>query len=147
MKHNILFFLFILFVIVLTGCKSEKEPIQYGKDACDHCKMLAMDPRFGAEIITAKGKIYKFDDINCMVLFMNNPATNPGAIAEIYVIDYSNPQAFIKAEDAFYIQSDLIRSPMASGVAAFATIESRYDQQQTLQGIELQWQELTTKFK
>ena len=31
-----------------------------------------MDPKFGGEVITKKGKIYKFDDLHCMVSFLKS---------------------------------------------------------------------------
>jgi len=147
MKPLQFFLAFFLTCVAFAGCKTEKEPIQYGKDACAHCKMLTMDPRFGAEIITEKGKIFKFDDINCLISFVNDPLNKSANVAETFVIDYSQPQTLIPAKDAFYVYSDLIKSPMASGVAAFATTESRYEQQQNWQGTELTWTELNSKFK
>ena len=138
--------LFLTFAM-MSACKAEKEPIKFGTDACEHCKMIAMDPKFGAEIITTKGKIYKFDDVNCLVTYMNNSNLTQTNIAEIYVIDFSHAQLLVNAKTAFYVHSDQIKSPMASGVAAFETTESRYEQQQTWQGTELNWEEINSKFK
>ncbi len=146
MWHNNLLFI-VLIAAAFAGCKSEVEPIRYGKDVCDHCKMLTMDPKFGAELITAKGKIYKFDDINCLITFMTESGTAVTETAEIYVIDYLQPQTLIPAKTAFYVHSDKVKSPMASGIAAFSTNESRYDQQQTMQGTELNWEAVNLKFK
>ena len=146
MKNKVCVIVFLA-TVAFTGCKSEVEPIRYGKDVCDHCKMLTMDPKFGAELITPKGKIYKFDDINCLVTFMTESGSAVTDASEIYVIDYLQPQTLIPAKSAFYVHSINIKSPMASGIAAFSTNESRYDQQQTLQGEELSWEQVNLKFK
>ena len=45
----------------------KQEEINYGVDACAYCKMNIVDPKFGAELITKKGRVYKFDAIECMV--------------------------------------------------------------------------------
>lgn len=42
------------------------EKINFGKDQCELCKMGIEDPKFATELITEKGRIYKFDDLNCM---------------------------------------------------------------------------------
>ena len=40
-----------------TSCSAGPEPIRYGQDNCHHCKMTLTDKRFGAEIVTQKGKV------------------------------------------------------------------------------------------
>ena len=47
----------VVLVGFLTGCSTEPLPIRYGQDNCDFCKMTISDHRFGAEIVTKKGKI------------------------------------------------------------------------------------------
>jgi len=143
---NRLMFL-VLTLTFLIGCSARKKPIQYGKDACDHCKMLIMDPKFGAEIITLKGKIFLFDDIICMLNFIEESDLKQTDVAEVYVIDYNNQTDLIDAHTAFYVKSDLIKSPMAGGLAAFSTQEQRHIQQQKWQGQELTWDEINSNTK
>jgi copper chaperone NosL len=57
-------------VFILTGCTHKPEKFVLGKDECAECKMTIMDPRFGGEIVTKKGKIYKFDDAHCVAVFL-----------------------------------------------------------------------------
>ena len=59
----------LLFVLSLFSCNSEPEPINYGKDECEHCRMMISDNKYGAEILNAKGKVYKFDSIECQIEF------------------------------------------------------------------------------
>jgi copper chaperone NosL len=109
----------IIFGLFLSSqCATKPEPIVLGEDACDHCKMTLVDPHFGAELITTKGRLYKFDDINCMLLFANHLRTDQ-EIGSMLVVDYSLSRPFVPAEQAFYFQSDAIRSPMASHLVAF----------------------------
>jgi copper chaperone NosL len=139
-------FLGLIFTF-FTGCSAKKKPIQYGKDACDHCKMIIMDPKFGAEIITSKGKIYLFDDIICMTTFINDSHFQQQDVAEVYVVDYQNQRELIDGRTAFYVKSDLVKSPMAGGIAAFSTQEQRYNQQQKWQGQELTWEDVNSMNK
>ena len=52
---------FFFFTLLISCGKKEAEPIKLNSDGCEFCKMKISDGKFGAEIITAKGRIYKFD--------------------------------------------------------------------------------------
>src|SRR5690606_23270005 len=55
----------------LQACGSDgPKPINYGKDQCAHCKMTVSDARFGCQLVTAKGRAYHFDDVQCLVAFV-----------------------------------------------------------------------------
>jgi copper chaperone NosL len=110
--------------------------------------MTIMDKKFGGEVVTLKGKVYKFDDVNCMVNFLNSGFLDDRDVAFKLVVDYSRPGQFIAADEAFYIKSPDIRSPMASQVASFETEESKNEyKMQWSNSIYLTWGELTTQYK
>lgn len=131
----------------LMACNVEPEPIQYGTDACHACKMTLMDKKFGAELVTKKGKVYKFDDVNCMLNFYNSEDVSPEEFKYKLVVDFTQPAKLIEAGNAFYLKSPEIKSPMASQVAAFEKKESMEDLKKQLTGIYLVWGELVTQFK
>ncbi len=111
---------------LFVGCKSEPKPvpIEFGKDACYWCKMTITDQRFGAEIVTKKGKVYKYDDVACMINhFWEDPELTEKSVALFLVVDYAHPGKLIDATKAIYVQSVKIHSPMASDVAAFENVE------------------------
>lgn len=137
----------LIISLLFLSCSNDPQPLQYGKDACYTCKMTLMDKKFGAELVTAKGKIYKFDDVNCMVNFINSDYLAGETLVHKLIVDYSQPEKLIPAEEAFYLKSDEIRSPMASQVAAFETEEIMLDYKPKLKGIYLGWGELITQFK
>lgn len=137
----------VILFVVLFGCNAEPEAIRYGTDACYSCKMTLMDNKFGAEIVTAKGKVYKFDDLNCMVGFINSGYLRDETIKYKLVVDYSQPGKFTPVDKAFYLKSSDIRSPMASGVAAFETKQALDKHKAELNGIQLVWDEVSTQFK
>src|SRR5215203_1996100 len=49
---------FGMFCMMAVSCNASPEAIRIGKDNCTFCKMTISDARYGAEIVTAKGKIY-----------------------------------------------------------------------------------------
>lgn len=106
-------------ILLLVSCSSGPAPIEYGKDACDFCRMTIMDPKFGGEIVTNKGKVYKFDAIECMANYYH--AHNPEAkhLTTLLVTNYNNPGKLINAEKAVFMKNDKIQSPMGVNLAAF----------------------------
>jgi copper chaperone NosL len=59
-----------MIVMFMGSCSAQPEPLKLGIDACDFCKMTLTDPKFGAELITKKGRISRFDDIHCLTKYM-----------------------------------------------------------------------------
>ena len=133
--------------VMLIACKVEPEPLHYGKDGCHTCKMTLMDNKFGAEIVTTKGKIYKFDDVNCMLAFYNSNAVPTSDMKDILIVNFSRPETMIDARNALYLKAEQIKSPMASNVAAFETNEELKQMNESLKGILLSWGELQTQYK
>lgn len=139
--------LLLLSAILIISCAVEPEPIAYGTDACHHCKMTLVDKKFGAELVTTKGKVYKFDDVNCMITFYQSGEVPTDNFAYKLVVDYSKPAKLIDASNAFYLKSDTIQTPMASHVAAFEKEETMKATRNKLDGIYMVWGELVTQFK
>ena len=137
----------ILLGLSLVACNVEPEPLYFGKDGCHSCKMTLMDNKFGAEIITSKGKIYKFDDANCMLTFYTSGLVPVEEVKEILIVDFSKPAKLINARNALYVKSESIKSPMASNVAAFESNEDLKKFNAEWNGIPLSWGELQTQFK
>ena len=131
----------------LFSCTVEPEPIRYGHDACYHCKMTLVDKKFGAELVTKKGKIYKFDDVNCMLHFYNSGEVSTDNFSHRLVVDFTQPGKLVPAGEAFYLKSKEIKSPMASQVAAFEAKETMEPLKEQWDGIYLVWGELVTQFK
>ena len=109
---------FILFF--LASCSSRPEPLKIGTDICHLCKMGIADPKFGSEIITKKGKVYKFDDMGCMIRLMKAGGVDEKSIMRTIVLNYENPNEFIDAEKAVLLSSELTKSPMGFNLAAFS---------------------------
>jgi copper chaperone NosL len=117
--------LLIIFLLIISGCKSGPEPINYGQDECDFCRMQITDNRYGSEIVTDKGKVFKFDEAGCMIEYAMVNNFIGDANQKFLVTDFATPQTFIDAKDAFFVQNDNFRSPMGSNVMAFDSEISR----------------------
>lgn len=126
----------------ISGCSSQPEPFRYGTDVCYLCKMGIADPKFGSELITKKGKVYKFDDIGCMVQFMKSGGVEQKDISRTVVINYEKQNEFIDTDKAVFAASPLTKSPMGFNLSAFTGKEaaSKYTGGST--GKILSWNEL-----
>ncbi len=137
MLRVLLVFLLPLF---LFSCKKDiPEPIRLGEDVCEYCKMVIADERFAAEVITKRGKVYKFDAIECMVGYFNEKEEH---IKKAYVVNFLNPKEFLEAESAFYVRSPDIRSPMGMNLSAYKSQEEARAMLKDKQGEVLDWKEL-----
>ena len=52
-----------LFLLLTSSCNVGPQPISYGSDGCHFCSMTIVDRQHAAEIVTDKGKGFKFDRI------------------------------------------------------------------------------------
>lgn len=112
----------IFAIACLCSCsKKGPEPIQLNKDKCDYCKMTISDFRFAAELITVKGRIYKFDDISCMSGYIQ--ANMNIQNSAFYIGNFNNPGELISVVDAYFVQSDQFKSPMGGNTAAYSLIK------------------------
>jgi copper chaperone NosL len=106
-------------VLLFTSCTPQPEKIAFGKDNCAECKMTIMDPRFGGEIVTKKGKIYKFDDPHCVAIFLERRGVEMSDIHQTLFTDYNKSDEFIKVNSAEFVVSSQLKSPMNGNAAAF----------------------------
>lgn len=129
-------------LLFVSSCNTKPEAIRIGKDNCDFCKMTISDKRFGAEIVTKKSKVHKFDDEHCVVAFLRSAKLAPKDISGIYFVDFSNPNDLIKVEDAVFLQSPLLKSPMNGNIAAFSSNDSLIKNLSNFYGNRISWEDM-----
>jgi copper chaperone NosL len=132
---------FLLFT--LSSCETEPQPFQYGKDICDDCRMTIMEPQFGAELITKKGRIFHFDDLHCLVNFRNKGSVKDADVSKIVSIDYNDSKNFINVDKAWFVKSDQLKSPMNSNTASFADKEIAEKKAAETKGTLITWKDLS----
>ncbi|MBI5032059.1 MAG: nitrous oxide reductase accessory protein NosL [Chloroflexi bacterium] len=117
-------FYFLLFAIafLLVACAQttgEPQPptIAYGRDVCEACGMIISDAKFAAATQSIDGKTYKFDDVGEMFAYH---AKHPEIQVRAWFVHDYDSQKWIAGATAFYVISKEIKSPMGTGVVAFA---------------------------
>lgn len=109
--------MFILTTFLIASCAVKESPIKYGMDACNFCKMNIVDRQHAAEIVTKKGKAFKFDAIECMIREIKEK--DEDEIALFLINDYNNPGKLVDAQSATYLISENLPSPMGANLTGF----------------------------
>ena len=108
----------MFFAMTLITCMNIKpDPIILNVDSCDHCKMKISDLRFSSELITSKGRIYKFDDLKCLLEYENQNSNIK--FTHQLISNFNAPKNLLDANQSFYIVHEELRSPMGGNIAAF----------------------------
>lgn len=137
-----LIFIFSALSITMTSCHTQPQPFAIGKDDCYVCKMGVADLKFGGELITKKGKLYKFDDIGCMVSYLKSGSINEDEIGQLITMDYNKPNNFIDVHHAWFLAAKDLKSPMKSNTAGFASKNEAEEVAKEKQGEVVSWEEL-----
>lgn len=128
--------------LLATACSQEPAEIHYGSDECAHCKMMITDNRFASQMVTEKGKAYKFDAIECMTAYAReHPETSDGALR--YVSNYNEGGTWLPATKAQYVKSEVVNSPMGESLLAFPSPEEAKQHIAERPGKLLEWEELS----
>lgn len=124
----------------LGGC-GEPEPraLAYGVDSCEQCHMGLADDRHGAEVLTPTGKAYVFDSVECLAAWLEAGDPLPD-IHSIWVTDFAVPGSLVRAEEALFLVSPTLPSPMGLGLSAFGRAEDRDGAVTAFGGEALDWQ-------
>ncbi len=134
----------ISLLAMCTACNTDPRPIEYGIDQCHACKMIIADERFGSELVTTKGKIYKFDAIECLIpTYQKNDASE---YAHILVSAYNEPGQMIDANSAIFLISEMVPSPMGRYLSAYSSKNAAKSQVLTKEDALYNWTGLQKEF-
>ncbi len=139
-------FLFVaIALLVVVSCEVSPKPIDYGSDGCHFCSMTIVDRQHAAEIVTKKGKAFKFDAVECM---MNHLKDIDVSTVELFLVnDYLVPGELIDAKKTTFLISKDIPSPMGEYLSAFQSRVEAENIETENNGKLYSWEELLTRFK
>jgi copper chaperone NosL len=122
MKFKVRYCLILAVLLtLLLACSPKPEGPQppeiiYGQEMCSACGMVIDVPRFAAATLLIDGQYLKFDDAGEMLSYhMNHPEDQ---VAAWFVHDYPS-EKWIRGEQAIFVESPSLQTPMGSGIAAF----------------------------
>lgn len=119
--------LIVVGVFLLAGCGGNQsfEPVEINPeiDVCEICNMGIAHEYYATEIISRDGDVYKFDDIGCMVEFLeHDKSIAKDKVAKQYVRD-SETGEWLELEHAYHAFYPDFWTPMANGFVTFKNKE------------------------
>lgn len=136
---------FLFMTMILMSCSKNINPINYGSDACEFCRMTVVDKTHAAQIVTNKGKNFKFDATECMIHYLQSEAAESDML-HILSANYLEPGVLIDVKEATFIISENIPSPMGAYLSAIGSKEKAKALQQENGGDLYTWKELKEVF-
>lgn len=117
--------------------------IRYGEDVCDTCAMIISEPRFASAYYTPEGEARRFDDTGGLVTYY---LEREEEVASFWVHDYET-EAWLEANEAFFVVSDDFFTPMAFGVVAVGDLGRASALAEENQGEVMSFEELVNYFR
>ena len=114
-------------------------PVVLGSEACQHCHMTVADDRFIAQLVTSTGKVLIYDDPGCLATALRDGVVADDRVRSLWVTDYLDPATLLDAEEAWFVQSDAVHTPMASGLVAVTSRTQADSLAAVLNGTVLRW--------
>ncbi len=132
-------------LLLMVACSPEPQPIAYGTDFCDFCRMTIVDKQHAAELVTTKGRVYKFDAIECQVQYLQQH--QEVEFSHFLVTDYASTEGgLFAAEDCTYLISPNLSSPMGANLTGFADQKIAQQFQAEKTGELYDWSSLQAHF-
>lgn len=119
----------VFFLLLVGACSKEADTgpgeVRWDREICVRCAMAVSDHNYAAQIRQVipgqRSKLYKFDDIGCAVIWLDEQSWKDDPLAEIWVTDYRNGE-WIDARKAHYVTGKI--TPMDYGLGATIGMEA-----------------------
>ena len=123
------------------SCGGGPREIRYRQDTCARCRMILMDPRYGGELVTKRGKALVFDSVECLAAHTLEKPADATAARALLVVPFNAPGTLAPAEGAAYLLCPALPSPMGQNLSAAADRPGAEALQKAHGGRVLTWQE------
>ena len=131
-----------LMLCTLSSCSVTPSPIVAGKDNCNFCKMTITQPGYAGEILTKKGKAFKFDDMHCMQAFYKAGTVKAEDIKDVFVADFGSPEKLLNVQEAKLLHSAEIHGPMNGNIIGCAKGAEAESLTEKFKATEVSWNDL-----
>jgi copper chaperone NosL len=111
----------VLMAVACGGGVPSPARLDTNNDVCAVCRMVVSDQHLASQVLVPGEEPRFFDDLGCLARFLQE---HPQQDAVVYVADHRTGE-WTRAETALYSRIASTATPMASGLIAHATPESR----------------------
>jgi copper chaperone NosL len=128
----------------MMGCTAKPQSIHVGVDSCDHCRMNITDEKYAAEVLTKKGRVFKFDSVPCLKSFVSR---NGSQVDRILVADFLNHGVLVDVSQVEFLSSSKLAGPMGSSLVASSNRKGLEELRHKLSGEILNWDKISNSSK
>jgi copper chaperone NosL len=113
-----------MILLACAACAGSGTPatLDTKNDTCNFCRMTVSDRRLAAQIVSPGDEPRFFDDLDCLSRYLREHSLSHDA--GVFVADHRTGE-WINASSAAYSRLPHAATPMASGLVAHASPESR----------------------
>ncbi len=140
------FILLVIITALLISWNASPQNIEYGTDACHYCNMAIVDRQHASQVVTTKGKAFKYDAIECMIHSLQDELKET-EIALYLTADFNQPGQLMDATKATYLVSPQISSPMGANLSAFEQEKAASKAKEKFTGELFSWEEIQIHLK
>lgn len=106
---------------LLLAIPPARAAMDHGRPACDYCRMILSDKRFGGRVQTVRGTWQLYDSIECLAAAVLTDSLPPARIRRVELWRYDAPGVPVLLSGATLVQCPAVESPMGVSLLAFAS--------------------------
>jgi copper chaperone NosL len=135
--------------LLVTGCETRSAGAEVREDdrprftgqgeASAYCDGVIPETRFGGEISTRSGEVYRFMSVECLAGFVVEGRVPQSEIASVMVVDFNRNDLLIDARTAKYVRMQWEESPNGLNLVATETEKIANNLHYFLGGEQLDW--------
>ena len=112
-------FLLVMAATAACGAEADGPPrVEVDRSACAHCGMLISEPRFAAAYRAPGSDARLFDDVGCLLEGLSRESDRSGVHFWFHEVTTAE---WIEGDRAVFVESAHLRTPMGSGIVAYAS--------------------------
>jgi copper chaperone NosL len=134
----------LLLGVVGVSCQAGVREIRYRQDTCARCRMIVMDPRYGCELVTRRGKALIFDSVECLAAHTLEVPDDARESRVLLVTHHARPARLAAADSSLYLRCAELPSPMGLGLSACADRHAAEELRRLHGGELLSWPQVLT---
>lgn len=135
---------FALFAVALPPGNAPAA-LDAGRPACDYCRMLFEDPRFGAEVTLGSGTKKIYDAIECMAAAVLTDSVAVRDVRTITLVDHARAKSPVPIDRAVFLHCPELTSPMGLSLLAFRSRAEADSSCPARRGTVLDWRGVLTQ--
>jgi copper chaperone NosL len=129
----------LLAAVLLSACAVQPQPLNVGSDECAQCLMSISEAQYATQLLTNRGRSHMFDSVECLHAFLEAGRVPDDELHSTWVASFDEPELWVPAEDAAYVRSSMLRSPMGGGLSAHASLADAEQMAAAVDGTVMDW--------